>query len=212
MNTKILKAALAGLVLSVSGIANAGLVFKFEEVGGDVTMTSSGSIDTSGLVLGATSGWGGTGIEENGNHDIFGGTSFGAINQSFGFNDGTDYSQWASATGPWTQGFFSFSIASGTKSFTTYLRDQGQGPQLPGLGIVSSDLDGTVWTADQNWLASAKTFASLGMIAGTYTVTDAISSEFITIQIGNSVSVPEPTTLAIFALGIFGLASRRSKQ
>ncbi len=211
MNFKKLSAALVGIVMAVSFNANAGLIFTFLENGGDVTMTSSGSIDTSGLVLGATSGWSSTGIEENTNFDILGGTSFGLINNSFGFNAGTDFSQWASATGPWTSSFFPFSVVSGSKSFATYIRN---GIQNPGLGIVSSDLNGSIWTTDQNWLATAQSFNSLGMITGTYTVIDAVSSEFITIQIGQttSVPVPEPSTLAIFGLALMGLASRRFKK
>ena len=35
-------------------------------------MTSSGTFDTTGLPIVDLSTWGGTGIEENGNHDING--------------------------------------------------------------------------------------------------------------------------------------------
>jgi len=209
MNIKILKAAVTALVLFVSGFANAGLLFTFIEDSENVIMSSSGSIDTRGLVLGNSSSWSGTGIEENGNHDILGDTSFGAIDTSFGFNSGTDYSQWASTTGPWVNNLFSFNVTSGSKSFSTYIFGS---IQVPGLGIRAEDLVGNIWTADQNWLVTEESFNSLGLITGTYTVNDALSNEFITFQIGRLISIPEPSTLAIFGLALIGLASRKLKN
>ena len=77
----ILTAALG--MAALAGQADAGVVFSFTESGGTVTMTSSGTLDTSNLVsLTSFGGWGGTGIENNSNPgdiDIMGGTSFGAI-------------------------------------------------------------------------------------------------------------------------------------
>src|SRR5690348_9353979 len=74
-----------------AGRANASVLFLFTETGGTVTMTSSGTLDTSKLVLvGLSDGWGGTGTEDNpGQIDIMGGTLFGPVNTEFGFHAGT---------------------------------------------------------------------------------------------------------------------------
>ncbi|WP_068547451.1 PEP-CTERM sorting domain-containing protein [Thalassotalea crassostreae] len=214
MNLTYLKATIAALILSISNVANAGLIFSFEEVDNNVTMTSSGSIDTSGLVEGNTSPWGYTGIE-SGTYDFLGSTNYGEIDISFGFSAGTDYSAWQGAASPWTETFWSynfmdFDVVSGTKPFATFIW-AAPSVALPGLGIREDDLEGDIWSADHNWIAKGYNFEVLGLNSGSYTVTDAVSGEFITIQIGalNQASVPEPSTLVIFALGILGLASRK---
>jgi hypothetical protein len=202
-----INAACVGALLVSAGASQAGITFTFTEVGGDVTMTSSGTFDTAGLPIVGPFGWGGTGIEENGNHDIMGGTNFGAIDISFAFNDGTDFSQWASANGPWTASDFGPSIDSGSKSFTTYVRDPNLGDiQVPGLGIIRADMNGDLWSPDQNWTWSGQTFASLNMIEGTYTVTDSVTGEYI-----RFVVVPAPGTAALACLGL-GLASTRRRR
>ena len=83
-------AGMAGLagVLSVSS-ARADAIFTFLEVGPNVTMTSSGTVNTANLLSAAAQGWGGVGIEQNGNTDIMGSTGAGAVEVSFGFHPGT---------------------------------------------------------------------------------------------------------------------------
>ena len=210
---KLASFAAAILAASLCSLANAGIVFTFSESGANVVMNSSGTIDTSKLVLQqSVFGWGGTGIEENGNHDIMGGTNVGGIDMSFGFNTGTDYSPWASANGPWAANNFSTTIDSGTKAFTTYVRGPS-GAQVPGLGIERADLDGVLWSPDQNWTFLNASFASLQMFAGTYTVTDAQTGEFITFQIGAGNQLPEPDAAALVGLALLGaFAARRAKS
>lgn len=205
--------AAATLAASLCSVANAGIVFTFTESGANVVMNSSGTIDTSKLVLQqVVNGWGGTGVEENGIHDIMGGTTVGDVNMSFGFHAGTDFSPWASANGPWAADNFNTTINSGTKGFTTYIRGSN-GAQVPGLGIEREDLDGVLWSPDQNWTFLNASFASLQMFAGTYTVTDAQTGEFITFQIGAGNELPEPGAAALVGLALLGAyAARRAKK
>jgi len=204
--------ASSALLITVSAPSHAGIIFTFTESGANVVMNSSGVIDTTNLVPQlSVSGWGGAGIEENGNHDIMGGTTVGGVDVSFGFNAGTDFSPWASANGPWAANFFSTIVDSGVKGFTTYRFDGGS--QLPGLGVESADIVDGFWSPDQNWTFANQTFASLGMFTGTYTVTDAVTAEFITFQVGPAqAQVPEPSTLLLAGLGLAGLGFARRKQ
>jgi len=191
-------------VIAPASAVSADILFEFREVGSDVTMTSSGTFDTTGLQVVGPYTWGLTGIEENGNHDIMGGTDVGQVDISFAFNSGTDFSQWRSPNGPWTMSDFSAQVTSGEKGFATYVFDD-VGRQVPGLGIERADLEGALWTPDQNWRWTNESFASLGMIVGTYAVSDAVTGETITIRI-----VPAPAVAGL--LGVAGVAFRRRQR
>ena len=168
-------------------------------------MTSSGSIDTTGLVPATFSGWDGTGVFAS-NTDLMGGTDVGGIDTTFAFNPGTDFSAWQGGN-PFSADFFSFT-PTGTKGFATYI---GSDPYFPGLAVLASQLNGSVWTPDQNWIATGQTLASIGLNPGTYTVTDAVSGESITYQIGQP--VPEPLTMLGAGTAVaFGAAFKRQKN
>jgi len=57
----------------------------------------------------------------------------------------------------------------------------------------------------------SSTLASLGFEVGTFTTTLSNGAFFDSIEINIS-QVPEPSILAVFVLGLMGLASRRFKQ
>jgi PEP-CTERM motif len=195
-----------------AGRANANVLFSFDEVGGTVAMTSSGTLDTTKLVLvNLVDGWGGTGTEDNsgiGQIDIMGGTSFGPVNTHFGFHPGTNASA-ILPPGPFAFSEFVPQTITGSKSFTTYSGFDGGGVRQPGIGVVGANLVGGLWTPDQNWTyAPGATFASLGLNAGTYSVSDSETGETITIQIG-ATPIPEPATLLLLGAGLTAGAARR---
>jgi hypothetical protein len=97
MNFKIISTVTIALILSVlSSTANAGVIFSFQDDNGNVTMTASGSLDTSLLISTNHGGWGGTGFgtfTDNNSLDMIG-TSIGSTDIAFTFSSGTDTSAW----------------------------------------------------------------------------------------------------------------------
>jgi hypothetical protein len=195
---------------ALAGQADASIVFTFTESGGTVLMTPSGTLDTTKLVsVSRPDGWGGTGTEDNptpGDIDIMGGTDIGGpIDAQFGFNAGTDASAITNPGGPFAFSSFPGITVAGTTAFTTYSGFEG-GFRIAGIGMTAADIVAGLWTPDQSWTYGAgETFASLGLNPGTYTVSDIITGESITIQIGEAQAVPEPASMTMLCLGVTGL-------
>jgi len=199
--------AICAAITVVPTLADASVIFTFQEGGGGVTMTSSGTLDTTKLVAsGLPDGWGGTGIEDNaaGDIDIMGGTSFGAIDRLFGFNPGTDVSDITNPGGPFTFDYFAPTSISGSKSFSTY-SGHLLGLRQAGIGMRAVNMVGGLWTPDQTWGFAGQSFASMGLNPGTFTVADSLTGESITIQVG---AVPEPSSLLLLGTGIAGMVAK----
>lgn len=212
---KLVKSMAAAGVFAISMLSSsasyANLTFDFAQVGGNVVMTSSGVLNTNNLVaLQSSSGWGGIGIEHNSYVDIMGNTTNGSITQSFAFHQGTDFSAWDIANGPWSHSDFNVTSHISADPFTTYYYLNSQ--QTPGFGLRASDLVNGLWSDNQVWTFGGQTFSSLGLQAGSYTVSDSVTHESITFVVGQS-NVPEPASLALVGLGLAGVvAARRKKQ
>lgn len=120
-------------------------------------------------------------------------------------------SAWQGADGPFSSGFFNWTVSGDNKSFTTYISN----PVLtPGFGVVSSEVVGTVWSSNQVWTASNTTLATLGLNLGEYTITDAVSGEFVNIIVEQSVpQVPAPAAGLLLgsAIGLMGLRRMAKK-
>jgi hypothetical protein len=207
---RIIKPVVLCAALAVTvGQARADVTFTFIESGGNVLMQSSGTLNTANLVPAVVGGWGGTGFEINASPDpnIMGDTSMGGIDVAFGFNVGTNTSAWVSSM--FINDNFSWSTG-GTTQFTTY--NFNDSTRTPGIGIGAEDLIAGLWTPDVSWTQGG-TLASIGLIPGTYTITDVVTNEAITIQVG-ALSAPEPTSLALFGIGVClaGVARRRRSE
>jgi hypothetical protein len=193
MNLKMLKAALTGLILSVSSFANAGLI-NFN----DLTATFYGNESTGASLL----------SNMNGNTNFisyeFGGflVTLNAPSATWGAHIGD--------AGP--SGTFNWHTGgdNGNSTFATLTKIGG------GMfNLVDFD-----YSADSNFTLDAAGYASSNLtgngtsIANLNNVTSvsftASSGGFMLDNLNVVSSVPEPTTLAIFGLGLLGLASRRS--
>lgn len=206
MNIKMLKAAFAGLVLSVSGFANAGLITTSTDSalnGADILTFDSEldglftsrvfngevTISTTGSSLRLDSGFSGTyGMQnksiknQQGQNYIL---DFSTTISAFGWDWGAaDRSGWViSLFDINTQLISSYNIPAQT-SANGYADFYG----ATGMNI------------------SRVTMANLN--SGDYAMMDNLHY----VKSTSIEQVPEPSTLAIFALGIMGLASRRFKK
>ncbi|MCJ8296407.1 MAG: PEP-CTERM sorting domain-containing protein [Colwellia sp.] len=200
MNIKMLKAAFAGLVLSVSGFANAGLIIDFSDSGSDTIITFSGTFDYTGLNVASTeNAYWGTGSQAIGSDQDIIRVGSGAV--TWGNNGGTTHFELFEA-------IFSNQVLSnfsGDAFGFWNMVGGGEGNYYRPTSYVSGDS-----------LFSTGTFIGLNVaglgVNNTGTWKTLSNQETISITVNGATQVPEPTTLAIFALGIFGLASRRFKK
>jgi len=199
MNIKMLKAAIAGLVLSVSGFANAGLILSDLGSGNygiqldpiSFTLNSNQSAanrmviedfyTTNGTGTGtAISGWLNWSVNGGTNHQIVFETHNGFFAGTSGQIDPNDL-------------LFNFTNDYATK----------------GIGALSANDVITVSTNNMVFHSNTARIENSGPF--TAYLLNSVTSISSNVGLTTS-SVPEPSTLAIFALGIMGLASRRFKK
>lgn len=170
-----MKMALAGLVLSVSGFANAGLILELLRVDDSTAhIMGSGSIDVAGffddISLGDATTTGDSGPDTFTGDLSVGGTGINYVYTRRSAN------------------YFVIDLASNVTI----------GAMFSGLMVATLDVE--------TWAAIGSTGMvfneNSGTILGSYTIVESFSSS----------SIPEPSTLAIFALGLMGLAPLRFKK
>jgi len=196
MNIKMLKAALAGLVLSISGFANAGLIININDNGGFAEFSLSGSdvLTSSGLM------YNGFWISAGAIPNIWATPGDNAFQITSGFGSHTFGGNNVAINDLWR------GHNSGINSYALGLRGGSPNTQLAGTSISISGVFLTNM-AFSNFNTGFYTTSLLGPHGSKATLRDGI-----TLNIGNQIQVPEPSTLAIFALGIMGLVSRRFKK
>jgi hypothetical protein len=181
------------------GQARADLIFTMQEVGPDVVLTGSGTVNTAGLSK-TGNGWTGTAEVQAGMATLVTATPTGGFTGTFG--------DWYKAItgGPFnfgSGGLIGGTSATGSDAFGLYgnsiIHDQGL--YLPWGYVSGTPLSGKV-------TFSGQTFASLGVTPGTYTWTwgTGANADSAVLQIGpTSPAVPEPSGLALLGAGAVAL-------
>lgn len=210
MNIKMLKMALVGLVLSVSGLANAGLIFTTGNV--VINAQNSATFDTltsNGLSLNS--------YNEDGINVFVNDTTYQGFN-AFNNSNTTAFHYGSGGNNQWVD----ISLTNGALIYAMdFLMGDGQGNSVTniqwktysGLTLLDSGLElnvnkGTVGFTSTTGFTSIRLAAAISTTSPGFGNHQSIAIDDLNI---GTTSVPEPSTLAIFALGVIGLASRRSK-
>ena len=207
MKLRFLQVALAGLMLSVCNLANAGLITTSNDL-------TSNYIDYDLVTFDELSFATNTNISNQYNAfglDVTPGLQYLASSSRTNFNGAGLYNY---GTSPYTTPF-SFDFTSTVEAMGFYIvMNSGQNVTFEAL------LNGSVVESyNETWSNCCSALSFRGFTGGTYDsmrVTMVSGSnnamELDNVYFSNVTDVPEPSTLAIFALGIMGLASRRFKK
>ena len=242
MKLRILKAALAGLVLSVSGFANAGLIVGVAYPGGSTgtydelswTLNQLGHTITNDYTL-ADVVINASGNNGFGNLAYFDSNNIGYIQIGDWHLDWTPNGAHYDAVGPYTLEIdtshaITTGLAQSWTEFGFHNNNSGWNPTDSPKGYLGWDTDLT----NSSLIKSTSVFShdrvvtakDMGNYNAVYLGVEAFghnANENSLKLLDNSIQwaatgtvavsqVPEPSTLAIFALGITGLASRRFKK
>ncbi|MFT6125556.1 MAG: hypothetical protein ACJAV0_001704 [Shewanella sp.] len=225
MNHKFLKMAFAGVVLSVSSFTNAGLIthnnYTLDTNTNIVTgngiewlqwSETIGESITSSLATYATDGW-----------VLAGNDRMASLFSDFGWSNGNSETSAFVTTTPYTAAddnsimdnfieLFGVTRIGNHPSYGTGINNLFQTNALFGDDANGNSLyqDANI-RSDYLFQGNPTSYAALMYQENTYT-TASSSSLYGVALVRNAQSVPEPSTLAIVALGIMGLASRRFKK
>jgi hypothetical protein len=212
MNNKFLKGLAASFALAASGFANAGLIFSESEVVTNVTNEATFDTLTSNNISLSSYNEDGINIFVNDytytNFDAF---ALGSNSTGFHYGSGGNYS-WVeiSLVSGGLINALDFLLGDGNDLNTTNFHFEAfQSGVSIGSGHTNIEKGVVGFLSDTG-------FDTLRVAANGYTSTElwganqAIALD--NLRIGSSVSVPEPSTLAVFTLGLMGLASRKFKK
>jgi len=215
---KFLNIALSGLILAatcLSNVANAGLILQVDSATSNMgeyatSWVTDNAIDQSGLSIGYTSG-----IDDFDDYLALNPTQTTSPNET-----------WFSISGV-SSGFFDFSLGGiyNIESFALWNESQNGGQGVNAFNLYADDnINFTTATLLGNFSAIeglniAEVF-EFSATAASYIRMEVLSNHGSSCCVGimevafevSTVDVPEPSTLAIFALGMIGLASRRFKK
>lgn len=227
MNLKMLKAALAGLILSVSGFANAGLITT--DVGyigpsldlsayenGNYNFTFGPEILPGGITFTAAPGGGGNSTQGSvigqGSYALSSNGFFGGNAVYIGVDSGTGYADLTFDTEVSFFGaYMNYAPSNGDNAFISALDNLGNIIETWDLTVSApiSTPGGTNEFKFRGIDLGNSTFKTF-RFGGNYLLLAATANGNANGNNNGNISVPEPSTLAIFALGIIGLASRRA--
>jgi len=219
MNIQMLKAATAGLILSTSTFANAGLIAFTDEASWLAAVgTVEGTIDFNDInsdtsINETTYEYDFFNIAESGTGSFRLDTMPGNSNSGTGI-DNTTFLSMVGATAGSSNMSITFDMSLEAIAFDTYNYDCGNDNSNIAVNGVSLGA-----TATSGGCPSG-TIGFFGVVATSGTVISSL--DFLPVRSSGtyngfdnfqySTSIPEPTTVAIFGLALMGLASRRFKK
>lgn len=209
MNMKNFKTIIAGLVLSVSGVANAGLI---NDVNGNGSIANALDIDGS-FSLGTNvdianseiTPWASiiSGAESAARYDYYSFTAMAGMNGIFDIDYGRN------AGGSFDPELVLFDLSG------TVLAQDDDSAITDGAGGSVHGYDSFLthnFAANGTYIIGVCQFSCGGQQDGmTGSLIPATGTYELQVSIENH-DIPEPSTLAIFALGIMGLTARRFKK